>query len=227
MIFKFQFRFQSDSTIKLFKVYGCPPPPRHSCLCRLVGLSTVFVLTEISIIERRVLDATLIVQVLILNWAVPIFLTVPLQVCGHYFPPLKVTARFSLCQSFCCRIADRMWNLCLADWYRLNRWIHFGFTVTVLWFVQKKVCKCLCSFRQQPFQMEWHLSMSFVIPLSWILIYNLIGVRESGLYLRGVSPLLGCFLLLWALLVLALQWLCGHIGMSWIFPTYELCSSEE
>lgn len=108
-------------------------------------------------------------------------------------PPLKVTAQFTLCLSFCCRIADRMWNLCLADWYRLNRWIHFRFTVTVLWFVQKKVCKCLCSFRQQPFQKEWHLSTSFVIPLSWILIYNLIGVRESGRYLRGVSPLLGWF----------------------------------
>lgn len=144
-----------------------------------------------------------------------------------FFSPLKVTARFTLCQSFCCRIADRMWTLCLADWYRLNRWIHFWFTVTVLCSVHKKVCKCLSSFRQKPFQTEWHLSTSFGITLSRMLIYNLIGVRESGLYLGGVSPLLGCFLLLWALLMLALQWLCGYDGMSWIFSTCELRSSEE
>lgn len=37
-IFKFQFKFQSDFTIKLFKVYGCPHPtprPHHPSLLSL------------------------------------------------------------------------------------------------------------------------------------------------------------------------------------------------
>lgn len=65
------------------------------------------------------------VIVFMLSCTVPIFFYSTASGLLAFVFALEVTARFSPSQSFCHRFGDGMWNLCLADWYWLNRWIHF------------------------------------------------------------------------------------------------------